>query len=336
MTIDQVAQRAGVSKTTISRYLNQRYDILGKETKERIRQVIEELDYTPSRIAQGLRAKNSRMIGCLVSDISNPFSSIIVQGINSVCVEQGYQILLIDSGDDPKREQDGIVRLLESRVDGLIVNTTGGNDPFLRKLAEEGTKVVLVDRQLMEPSSIDSVASEASQSTYECIAMLHGMGYQRVAFFTQGNETIRPRVLRYEGYCRAMEECYGMAGDWDVYQFDIHSDSQCEQQLRAFREAYPGERIALFAVNGVTMMRILKGIQRLGYAMGAEFGVAGFDDWEWASLVSPGITTVAQNSWKVGERAAQLIIERIEERGADTVVQEELPNTLMVRGSTTS
>ncbi len=335
VTIDQVAKRAGVSKTTVSRYLNNRFEMLGADTQERIRLVIEELNYRPSRIAQGLRAKYSRMIGCLVSDISNPFSAIIVQGINSVCVEQGYQILLVDSGNDPKREREGIYQLLESRVDGLLVNTTGGNDAFLCQLAEEGTKLVLTDRQLMVDSDIDCISTESVQCSYDCMAMLHQMGYQRVAFFTQGNEGVPPRIHRFQGFCKAMEGLFGLDGQEYCYTFDIHSDSDCEDKVQAFQEKYPNERLAIFAVNGVVTMRLLTAFQALNIDLGAQFGVCGFDDWGWAGLITPGITTIAQDSWGVGERAAQLIIQRIEETGPQQVVREELPNVIKVRGSTT-
>ncbi len=335
VTIDQVAKRAGVSKTTVSRYLNQRFEMLGVDTQERIRTVIEELNYRPSRIAQGLRAKNSRMIGCLVSDISNPFSAMIVQGINSVCVEQGYQILLVDSGNDPKREREGINQLLESRVDGLLVNTTGGNDDFLCALVENGTKMVLADRQLMEANPIDCVAAESEQSTYDCIAALHQMGYQRVAFFTPGNEGVRPRINRFRGYCRAMADKFGLDGEDYCYTFHIHSQSECRQQIQAFRDAYPGQRLAVFAVNGVSMITMLKAFHSMGVSLGHDFGGCCFDDWGWASLIPPGITTVSQDSWAVGEQCAQLIIQRIEGEGSEETVLRELSTTLVIRGSTT-
>ena len=122
VTIDQVAQQAGVSKTTVSRYLNGRYDALSDETRERIGLVIDRLHYRPNRMAQSLKAQNSRLLGCLVSDISSPFSALIVKGINSVCLSAGYQLLLVDSGDDPERERTAIRDLLENQVDGLIVN----------------------------------------------------------------------------------------------------------------------------------------------------------------------------------------------------------------------
>lgn len=332
VTIDQVARQAGVSKTTISRYLNGKYESISADTRERIREVIEELDYRPNRIARSLKARNSRMIGCVVSDISSPFSSIIVKAINSVCVRTGHQLLVVDSGDDPVRERDGIQGLLESQVDGLIVNTTGQNDKYLLELRGQGVPLVLADRCLSAEGMLDTVATESYHNTYDCIKFLHGLGYRRVGFFTQGNEFVAPRILRYHGYCDAMRDCFGQPGE--SFQLDLDDRAGCAEVLQRFRSRYPGERLAAFAVNGVTMLHLLQAIQDTGIAMGADFGVCGFDDWGWADLIPPGITTITQDSWQVGERAAELLLERIAGEGPEGPVYEELPNRLTVRGST--
>ena len=164
VTIDQVAAQAGVSKTTVSRYLNQRYDALSEDTRQRIHQVIEELNYRPNRIAQSLKARNSRMLGCLVSDISSPFSSIIVKGINSVCTQAGYQLLLVDSEDDPERERTGIQDLLEEKT----VKSTG---------ASAFVDIIENFRKTYKEKSLSDLVTELMAATgYE--AMLRQAGEQ--------------------------------------------------------------------------------------------------------------------------------------------------------------
>lgn len=332
VTIDQVARQAGVSKTTISRYLNGKYESISTDTRERIRGVIESLDYRPNRIARSLKARNSKMIGCLVSDISSPFSSIIVKAINDVCTRVGYQVLIADSGDDPNRERNAIGDLLENQVDGLIVNTTGQNDEYLLELRRQGVPLVLADRCLSAEGMLDTVATESYHVTYDCVRLLHELGYQRVGFFTQGNEHVAPRILRYQGYCDAMRELFRQGPD--LYEFTLKDRASCLDQIKGFRDKYPGERVAVFAVNGVTMLHMLQSIQADGIIMGERFGVCGFDDWGWADLIPPGITTITQDSRQVGERAARLLLERIEGKGPETPIYEELPNHITVRGST--
>lgn len=334
VTIDQVAAQAGVSKTTVSRYLNGRYDALSNETRERVEEVIARLHYRPNRMAQSLKARNSRLLGCLVSDISSPFSALIVKGINSVCLTAGYQLLLVDSGDDPERERMGIRDLLENQVDGLIVNTTGENDEYLLSLHERGIPLVLADRCLSAPGRLDTVATESYHITYQCIAYLKSLGYDQVAFFTQGNRRVTPRLLRYQGYYDAARDLFGHDGAERLYQFRLDDKADCVRCLDTFRSRYPGQRLAAFAVNGVTMLKLLQGIQAAGIEIGASFGVCGFDDWGWADLITPGITTINQDSWMVGRRAAELLLERIAGKGPDYQVYEELPNRLEIRGST--
>ena len=105
MTIDMVAELCGVSKTTISRFLNGKYENMSAETREHIRQVIAEVDYRPNRSAQRLKASRSMLIGCVIGDISSPFSALLLEGITTVCEEAGYQVLFADSGENPRRER---------------------------------------------------------------------------------------------------------------------------------------------------------------------------------------------------------------------------------------
>lgn len=334
VTIDQVAAQAGVSKTTVSRFLNGRYDALSSETRERIGQVIDRLHYRPNRMAQSLKARNSRLLGCLVSDISSPFSALIVKGINSVCLAAGYQLLLVDSGDDPERERTAIRDLLENQVDGLIINTTGQNDEYLISLRERGVPLVMADRCLSAPGLLDTVATESYHITYQCITYLKSLGYEQVAFFTQGNEHVAPRILRFQGYCDALRDSFGQDGRERLYRFRLEDKNDCVKQLDAFRSRFAGQRLAVFAVNGVTMLSLLQGIRLANIPIGAQFGVCGFDDWGWADLIPPGITTIAQDSWMVGRRSAELLLERIAGEGPELPIYEELPNRLEIRGST--
>jgi len=335
VTIDQVAAQAGVSKTTVSRYLNGHYGALSSETRERVEHVIRELNYRPNRMAQGLKAQNSRLLGCLVSDISSPFSALIVKGINSVCLAAGYQLLLVDSGDDPDRELQGIQGLLENQVDGLIVNTTGRNDEYLLSLNRQGIPLVLADRCLSAAGMIDTVATENYHSTYQCITYLKMLGYDHVAFFAQSIEPVSPRVIRFQAYSDALRDHFGEKGKDFLFQFHPDNKDASVQMLDEFRYRFPGQRLAAFAVNGVALLGLIQGVQAAGITMGAQFGVCGFDDWGWAELIPPGITTISQNSWMVGRRSAELLMERISGEGPQYPVYEELSNRLEIRGSTT-
>lgn len=336
VTIEQVAKRCGVSKTTVSRYLNGKYEMLSDKTRSRIQEVVEELNYRPNRVAQSLKSQNRKLIGCVVSDIGNPFSAILVKGINSVCQDHDCQLLLSDSADDAQRERKGIADLLANQVDGLIVNTTGGNDAYLLKLKQSGIPLVLADRCLAEAGLIDTVATENYRSTYQCVSYLHELGYEKVGFFTfqQGQERVSPRVLRYQGFHDALRDGFDLQGEEFLFRFRQGDREDIMRQIDRFQSRYASQRLAAFAVNGVALLQLLQALRQEQIQIGPRFGVCGFDDWGWADLIPPGITTITQDSWLVGRTAAKLLFERIGGGGPEKTVHQELLNKLEIRGST--
>ncbi|MVB11579.1 HTH-type transcriptional regulator KdgR [Caprobacter fermentans] len=334
VTIGQVAAAAGVSKTTISRYLNGKFDYMSKETRKRIQSVIEQMNYHPSNIARSLKSQNSRAIGCVIADISSPFSSILLKGINDICNASGYQVLFSNIDNQPDKELKSVQELLNNRVDGLIINTTGQNDDVLTELSGRGIPIVLADRCIAEKNVLDTVTTENYHVTYSCIRHLYEEGFQKVAFFTQGNRRISPRVIRYEAYLNAMKEIFQLDGSRTFYRFEENDAEDCASQLTRFTEQFPEERLAVFCVNGVTMLNVLHAMQRHGFLITERFGICGFDDWGWASLIPPGITTITQDSYAVGVQAAKIMLKRIHEKKRAAPVYIELPNRLCIRGST--
>ena len=321
VTIDQVAAICGVSKTTISRYLNHKYENISAETRQRIEQVIAELDYRPNRTAQRLKASRSMLIGCCIGDIGSPFAGLLLKGITETCESAGYQVLFADSKENALREQRAIEGFLENRVDGLIVNTTGGNDEFLIRVQNERGK-------------LDTVISEYRRSTIDCVELMLRYGYRKIAFFTERIQSVMPRIQRRESFFSAFSGRRDEAEPF-LYEFSRETEGDCLRCVRDFRERFSGERIAALAVNGVTAMDVLRAMQQAGITPGYDFGFCTFDDWSWFSLISPGITAVRMETKQLGSRAAELLLERLrgEREENAPAVSVELPTTLIERGS---
>lgn len=338
VTINMVAEQAGVSKTTISRYLNQKYDTISAETRERIEGVIASLNYHPNRSAQRLKASRTMLIGCCIGDVSSPFTGMLLKGITSVCEKAGYQVLFADCGEDPVRERAALEGFLENRVDGLIVNSTGGNESFLLEINNErGVPVSLADRGLEQDGMLDTVTNASESICRECLSFLKDCGYGAVAFFTEGNKKIRPRILRQRGYEEAYRELF-CGCEPMVYSFDRNDLDHCITCLRDFRDRFPDERIAILSVNGVTAKYVLLSMKRAGFETGFSFGFCTFDDWSWFNLMNTGITAVSLRSEEIGAKAAELLLKRIsgEVRYDSPGAMESLNGTLHVRGSTVS
>ncbi len=333
-TISQVAAAAKVSMTTVSRYLNGKYEYMSAETKRRIADVIERLDYHPSNIARSLKSQVSHSVGCVIADIGNPFSSILLKGVDEFCSANGYQVLFSDAADSPEKERSAIQKLLNSRVDGLVVNTTGCNDDFLVGLKEHGVPLVLADRCLAQAGVLDTVTAENYRATWNCMRHLKEKGYERVSFFAPEIGRISPRVERRRAFLDATRELFGCDGTELVFETGDDAPRPSAEALEKFRSTFSGGRLAVFCVNGVAMIRVLQAMRLLRLRVGEDLGVCGFDDWEWAELIPPGITAIAKDSRAIGRKAADLLIRRIEGTAPPAPAFLELECTLRVRGST--
>ena len=335
VTIDYVARQCGVSKTTISRYLNHRYENISAETVERIERVIRELDFHPNRTAQRLKSRYTRLIGCSLGDVTNPFSALLLKGLSEVLEQAGYQVLFSDSGEQPGRERAAIEGFLENKVDGLIVNTTGGNDSYLLDIQARGVPLVLADRSLPGETRIDTVISADKEAAWNCVEHLRRCGYTRIAYFTEGDGLIMPRLRRREGYERAIAAlCPGQLPL--IYSYDAKAPGACAAAVRAFLDAFPGERKAILSVNGVTAQHLITALQEAQTELGYALGFITFDDWFWLKLTTPGISAVALASEKVGAEAAKMLLRRIEAPEGEALPAElrELPAALHIRAST--
>ncbi|MBQ2961280.1 MAG: LacI family DNA-binding transcriptional regulator [Oscillospiraceae bacterium] len=335
ITINQVAEYCGVSKTTISRFLNGKYENMSEETKDKISSAIKELNYRPDRSAQRLKSSKTMLIGCVVGDVSSPFSALLLRGIFSVCEEAGFQVLLADSHENAQRERKAIQGFIENRVDGLIINSCGENDDYILSLREHGIPMVLADRPLASPGLVDTVSSSNKATAEECVRFLFEQGYSAVAFFTQKMGHITPRLLRCEGYKSGIEE-HGVSGSKaEIYEFENKNQPECERHIKAFIAKHPGEHIAILVSNGTSAQTVLCALNTLGIKVGSELGLCTFDDWDWLEISSPGITAVALGSVEIGAKSAQLLIDTISgKRSADTPADILVDSKLTIKEST--
>lgn len=333
LTINKVAELCGVSKTTISRYLNGKYDNMSPETRERISEVIAGLDYHPNRTAQRLKAQKSMLIGCVIADAGSPFSAILLKGISNCCEQSGYQVMICDCREDAAKERRAIQGFLESRVDGLLVNTTGGNDDLLCEIKDK-VPVVLVDR-LVPSGEFDFVSSPNYETAYKTTRLLLNMGYQNITVISEKMRRITPRVDRYRGYAAAMAEA-GISPS--IYEIAEDDSVGCAEHLARFANENKGKRIAMLCSNGVAALAAILAAFSLNIELGYDFGCLTFDDWNWLQLAKPSISAVQLGTEEKGAQAAQLLLQRIDK---NTEIGQEpqhiiVDSTMILRNSTVS
>jgi LacI family kdg operon repressor len=333
-TIADVARLAGVSKATVSRFLNHRDTLLSRDIAARVEAAVAELGYVPSPMAQALKRGRSRLIGLVVADISNPFSVAVLRGAEKACQEAGYLVMLFNLGNDGAREREGIEALASYQVEGFILNTLGADPKAADGVARHGKPAVLVDRKHPEMQA-DFVSLDNADAMRQAVNHLLEQGYRALLYVTEATAGVSSRLER-EAAFKAHLSAHAATGAEAASGRVIDSaDSQgvdLQLQLRALHHGAGAGRAAVIASNAVTTLRVATACTALGWTLGRELGFIGFDDTEWAPLIGPGLTTIAQPTDDIGRVAASCLLDRLQGRKLPPR-QILLPGTLVVRGS---
>lgn len=329
-TIADVARRAGVSKATVSRFLNHRDTLLSLEIASRVEAAVRELSYTPSPMAQALKRGRSRLIGLVVADITNPYSVAVLRGAEQACREVGYLIMLFNLGNDSERESVGLRTLSSYRVEGFILNTMGHDAGAVLETACQGKPVVLVDRW-HDGLDVDFVSLDNRQAVELCAGHLLGAGYRDLLLVTEPLNAVSSRIERTQAF-DAFVARQGASVSGSHFESRADDPGALVQALQALRQG-ASTRPAIISGNGVVTLRLVAAVAQLGWRLGRDVGLVGIDDTQWAPYIGPGISAVSQPTGEIGRLAAGCLIERL--GGMDVPARKiRLPGTLQVRGST--
>lgn len=325
VTIADVAERAGVSKATVSRFLNRR--VLSPEITTRVESAVAALGYTPSPMAQALKRGRSRLIGLVVADVTNPFSVAVLRGAEKACQEAGYLLMLFNLGDDSHRERAAIEALGSYHVEGLILNTLGRDEGAAAAVTRHGRPVVLVDRRHPNMRA-DFVSLDNVGAVRQSAQHLADAGWTDLLFVTEPVDGVSSRQERESAFRAFVAQHPRLHGA--VHESHPEDAGALERQLRELHAR--GRRPAVLASNAVITLRVAAAVARLGWHFGQDLGFVGIDETEWAPLVGPGLSTVAQPTDALGRLATACLLERL--RGlAVPPRQILLPGELVVRGS---
>lgn len=329
-TIADVARQAGVSKATVSRFLNHRDTLLSPEIASRVEAAVKALTYTPSPMAQALKRGRSRLIGLVVADITNPYSVAVLRGAEQACREVGYLIMLFNLGNESERESVGLRTLSSYRVEGFILNTMGHDTGAVLETARQGKPIVLVDRW-HEGLDVDFVSLDNRQAIELCAGHLVDAGYRDLLLVTEPTGAVSSRVERTQAFDAfiARQGAFVSGSHFESRAEDPEALVHALQALHQGADAMP----AILSGNGVVTLRIVAAVAQLGWRLGEDIGLVGIDDTQWAPYIGPGISAVSQPTNEIGRLAAECLMERL--GGLDVPARKiYLPGVLQSRGST--
>lgn len=310
-TINDVAKRAGVSKSSVSRVLNRNFEYMSEDTKNKILKAVEELNYSPNSVAQSLKKKTTQTIGIILSDISNPFWSEVLKGVQDECMRNGYGLMVSSSGEKPDVEKENILTLKNKQVDGLIVNTTGRNSDFFNGLIEEKYPFIFLDRSTKEIKT-DTVIVDNILGSRRSVQYLIDQGHKRIGILLYPTENKSPRIDRLEGYKQALIENNLPIGEEliKICKQESGSGIKATEELLALSNRVT----AVFSTNTLLNLEILIGARRSGLKVPKDLSVIGYDDYPWVPLLDPPLSTVAQPAFEMGVKATALLINRMKRK----------------------
>ncbi|MGR6915101.1 LacI family DNA-binding transcriptional regulator [[Actinomadura] parvosata] len=318
-TMKDVASAAGVALKTVSRVVNGEPGV-HPATAERVRAAIDRLGYSRNESARVLRRGRTATIGLVIEDVADPFYAGLSRAVEDVVIGHGCLLLSGSSGEEPGRERELVETFCARRVDGLIMVQAGDDHTYLRSELENGTPVVFADRPPGAGIDVDTVLADNVGGARQAVRHLLTHGHRRIAFLGD-DPAIFTAAQRLRGY---REELGGLYDERLVSMRAPAPASAREDLARMF--ALDDPPTALFTGNGrhtVTTLRALEG---------RRVALVGFDDFELADLLRPGVSVVAQDPSWMGRVAAELLFRRLRGDGGPSE-HIELPVRLIPRGS---
>lgn len=326
-TMKDVAALAKVSLKTVSRVINNEPSV-NEELVARVREAAERLRYQPNQGARTLRRSDGKSgtIAVLLADLANPFSAAMLRAIEEVALARSVSVLSGSVTEDPQRERQLCTAMMSHRVDGVIMEPSGGDHDYLRDEQRAGVPFVFIDRPANELKA-DFVASNSRSGSYEAVRHLISFGHRRIAYMGD-LWVISTARDRRDGYRDALREA-GIECDESLEIGDLNDVEKSYQAAKHLLDL-PAPPSAIFTGQNLVTIGVVKALKERG--LQNVVALVGFDDFPLADLLEPAITVVAQNPREIGRVAATKLFEKID--GASTsVTTEYIPTQLLIRGS---
>lgn len=331
-TQKELAKLAGVSAGTVSNVISGSANV-SERSRRKVLKAIKILNYEPNLIARSLKTNRTRTLGIVIPDITIPFFPKIIRGVECAARKRGYFLIVLDSEGSPEREAEMLALLHAQRVEGILLITASGQEFTAERWSAmtSSTPVVCVDR-LPVGLEVDSVCVDDCGASEMVISHLLGSGHTEIAVIT-GPLTLWNEQERLRGYRRGLQKAGVSINRSLIWSGGFDQDEVARLCQNGMLRS-GGRPTALFATNGVTGLAALRSLYAVGLSTPKDFSFVTFDEIAAEDFFRPGITSVVQPTFDMGYRAAEVLLERIEQADGKHPHQKvRLPATLTVRES---
>lgn len=328
-SIKDVAKEAGVSTATVSHVINNTR-FVSDEVRARVQQAIEICRYYPNAHARSLASGKSKIIGLVISDISNPFFPELVKSIETAAFEEGYDIILSNTNYEPEKTSHYVSRFIERKVGGVAVMTSEIDKKLIEELAHREVSSVFLDVGTTG-LHMNNLSVDYEVGIEKAIKHLVNLGHRRIAFIT-GPEHLRSARRRLEAFRQTMRQLFP---DDDEMVFD--GNFKVEGGRRAAYEILTTRAgnlpTAVVATNDLTAIGAISEFRAAGLHIPRDVSIVGFDDIAFAALTEPALTTINLPRDELGRRAVEVLMKSIENMNKEGV-EIRVPTDLVIRHST--
>lgn len=331
-TIKDIAKAAGVSVTTVSRALNG-YSDVSERTRKKIKQIADDLSYSPNALARSLVMNKTKTIGLLVSGISREGAKDnivfeVLTGVNEYCGHVDYDIVLFNTSSSQQKQKTYTQLCRERRVDGVVIQGIKNDDPYLMEVVESDIPCVLVDIPI-QGESVGYVATDNVAGAKQAVQYLVDLGHRQIGMIN-GHDRAFVSQERIQGFQDGLESNQLPYNEDLVYNGGF-SEKQAEDAAVSLLKKFP-ETSAIFCASDLMAFGVMRAAKRVGREVPEELSIIGYDNIILSSYVTPSLTTISQDMFKIGYSAAELLIDLLE--GGNPPRSKIVSHELVVREST--
>ena len=328
MRIKDIAKEAGVSTATVSHVIN-KTKFVSDDTRVKVQKAIKKFNYHPNAHAQSLALGRSKMIGLLVSDISNPFFPEIIKSIEAAVFESGYSLILLNTNYEIGRAVEYVRRLIQMKVAGIILMNAEFDEELLKEAKQKRTSIVFHDQGLVG-EKMSNIILDYDVGINEAVQHLVSLGHTDIVHIA-GSHEIHSGDVRQRSFIHAMKRHLPKARKPRVYEgnFRFEGGRLAASQILAEKDLPTGVVVA----NDMMALGAMQEFKAAGLRIPDDISIIGFDDISFASLSEPALTTVCSPRVEIGRRAVEALLLTVD-RPHQLGVEVKIPTYLIKRGST--